>query len=79
MASLRDMGDANFGTLGNSKNKHLVAYDASQAAFVVKSMDDVFSSDAVLDGDLPDDFVDQIEAEIDVNNMELSAIDGGGF
>ena len=79
MASLRDRGDTNFGVLGNSKNKHLVAYDASQNKFVMRSMDDVFSSDAVLDGDLPDDFVDQIEAEIDVNNMELSAIDGGGF
>lgn len=79
MASLRDMGDTNFGTLGNSKNKHLVAYDASQAAFVVRSMDDVFSSDAVLDGDLPDDFVEQIEAEIDIGNMELDRVDGGSF
>ena len=79
MASLRDMGDTNFGTLGNSKNKHLVAYDASQAAFVVKSMDDVFSSDAVLDGDLPEDFVEQIESEIDIGNMELDRVDGGSF
>ena len=79
MASLRNMGDTNFGTLGNSKNKNLVAYDASQNKFVMRSMDDVFSSDAVLDGDLPDDFVTQIEAEIDVANMELNAVDGGGF
>ena len=79
MASLRDMGDTNFGTLGNSKNKHLVAYDATQGAFVVRSMDDVFSSDAVLDGDLPDDFVTQIESEIDTSNMELNAVDGGSF
>ena len=79
MASLRSLGDANFGTLGSSKNKHLVAYDASQNKFVMRSMDDVFSSDAVLDGDLPDDFVTQIEAEIDTANMELNAVDGGGF
>jgi len=79
MASFRDMGDTNFGTLGNSKNKHLVAYDASQNKFVVKSMDDVFSSDQVLDGDLPDDFVTQIESEIDPANMDLSSVDGGSF
>ena len=79
MASFRNMGDANFGTLGSSKNKHLVAYDASQNKFVMKSMDDVFLSDPVLDGDLPDDFVTQIEAEIDVDNMELSSVDGGSF
>ena len=79
MASLRNMGDTNFGTLGNSKNKNLVAYDASQNKFVMRSMDDVFSSDAVLDGDLPDDFVTQIEAEIDTANMELDKVDGGSF
>ena len=61
------------------KNKHLVAYDASQNKFVMRSMDDVFSSDVVLDGDLPDDFVTQIEAEIDTANMELNAVDGGDF
>ena len=79
MASFRSLGDTNFGTLGNSKNKHLVAYDATQGAFVMRSMDDVFSSDAALDGDLPDDFVTQIEAEIDTSNMDLTAVDGGGF
>ena len=79
MASLRDRGDTNFGVLGNSKNKHLVAYDASQNKFVMRSMDDVFSSDVVLDGDLPDDFVTQIEEEIDTSNMELNAVDGGDF
>ena len=79
MASFRGMGDANFGTLNNSKNKHLVAYDASQNKFVMKSMDDVFSSVQVLDGDLPDDFVTQIEAEINVDNMELGKVDGGSF
>ena len=79
MAAFRSLGDTNFGTLGNSKNNHLVAYDASQNKFVMKSMDDVFSSDVVLDGDLPDDFVTQIEEEIDTSNMELNAVDGGDF
>ena len=79
MASFRDMGDTNFGTLGDSKNKHLVAYNASQNKFVMRSIDDVFSSDAVLDGDLPDDFVTQIETEIDTSNMELNSVDGGSF
>jgi hypothetical protein len=79
MASLRDRGDVDFGVLGNSKNNNLVAYNASQGEFILKSMDDVLSSDQVLDGDLPDDFVNQIEAELDLNNMELSKVDGGSF
>ena len=79
MASLRNMGDTNFGTLGNSKNKHLVVYDATQGAFVVKSMDDVLASTQVLDGDLPDDFVTQIESELDTSEMDLGEVDGGSF
>ena len=79
MASLRSLEDTNFGTLGSSKNKHLVVYDATQGAFVVKSMDDVLASTQVLDGDLPDDFVTQIESELDTSEMELGEVDAGTF
>ena len=79
MATLNGLEDTNFGTLGSSKNKHLVVYDATQGAFVVKSMDDVLASTQVLDNDLPDDFVSQIESELDTSNMDLGEVDGGSF
>ena len=57
----------------------MIVYDAASDTFVIRDMDTVLSSDQVLDGDLPDDFIDQIEEEIDVNAMTLDKIDGGSF
>ena len=79
MSALRDMEDTNFGTLGRSKHMHLMSWSGPQGAFITRSMDEELSHDVVLDGDLPDDFVAQIEAEIDTDNMELSKVDGGSF
>tara|TARA_B100000925_G_scaffold270860_1_gene233649 strand:+ start:544 stop:783 length:240 start_codon:yes stop_codon:yes gene_type:complete len=79
MSSLRDMEDTNFGSLGNSKHMHLVSWSGSQGSFIVRSMDEELSHEVVLDGDLPDDFVTQIENEIDTSNMELGEVDAGTF
>lgn len=79
ISNLQDMVNADFGTLDSTKNKNMIVYDATSNKFVIRDMDTVLSSDQVLDGDLPDDFVDQIEEEIDVNNMELGSVDGGSF
>ena len=76
---LQDMTNADFGTLDSTKNKHMIVYDATSDTFVIRDMDTVLSSDQVLDGDLPDDFVDQIEEELDVNDMTISSVDGGSF
>ena len=76
---LQDMTNADFGTLDSTKNKHMIVYDATSDTFVIRDMDTVLSSDQVLDGDLPDDFVDQIEEELDVNDMTITSVDGGSF
>ena len=76
---LQDMTNADFGTLDSTKNKHMIVYDAASDTFVIRDMDTVLSSDQVLDGDLPDDFVDQIEEELDLGNMDISNVDGGSF
>lgn len=79
ISNIRDMSNADFGTLDSTKNKHMIVYDATSDTFVIRDMDAIFSSDQVLDGDLPDDFVDQIEEELDLDNMDISNVDGGGF
>ena len=76
---LQDMTNADFGTLDSTKNKHMIVYDAASDTFVIRDMDTIFSSDQVLDGDLPDDFIDQIEEELDLGDMDISNIDGGSF
>lgn len=78
MASrLRDVSNTNFGTLNRTKHKHVVCYESN--GFVLASKDSILSSDQVLDGDLPDDFVTQIETEIDLDNVDFTGIDGGAF
>lgn len=79
VSQLQDMTNADFGTLDSTKHKSMVVYDATSDTFVIRDMDAIFSSDQVLDGDLPDDFVDQIEEELDVNDMTISSVDGGSF
>ena len=74
---LRDVSNTNFGTLNRLKDKHLVCYEANQ--FTLASKDSILSSDQVLDGDLPDDFVTQVEIEVDPANLDFRGVDGGGF
>ena len=73
------MTNADFGTLDSTKHKHMIVYDSASDTFVIRDMDTIFSSDQVLDGDLPDDFIDQIEEELDLGDMDISNIDGGSF
>ena len=75
----RDMSNVNFGTLNGSKNKHLVNYNSSTGKYVLVSIDSVLSSPEVLDNDLPDNFVNTIENELDIGNLEFGGIDGGIF
>jgi len=77
--NLRDLENVSFGTLNSLKNKHVIKYVASSDTYELVSADSVLSSSNVLDGNLPDDFVDQIEDEINVNNLEILGYDGGGF
>jgi hypothetical protein len=79
VSQLQDMTNADFGTLDSTKNKNMIVYESASNTFVIRDMDTVLSSDQVLDGDLPGDFVDQIEEELDVNDMTISSVDGGSF
>lgn len=74
---LRDLSNTNFGTLNRFKDKHLVRYEGNE--FTLSSKDNVLSSIQVLDNDLPDDFVTQIESEIDIDNLSFRGVDGGSF
>lgn len=76
MSSIRDLDDVNFTGI---VNKDLIVYDASTNTFVPRNMDNVLSSPQVLDGDLPDDFITQIEDEVNISNMNLTSVDGGDF
>ena len=69
----------NFGDLDQTKNKFLIRYDATTEEYKLLGMDAILSSSQVLDDDLPDDFVEQVESEIDAANLDFEGVDGGAF
>ena len=71
------MGDTDFGILDESQDGKYVVFDHSTNNFKLLSADELLVS-SVSDGDLPDDFIDQIEAEIDLGEVNED-IDGGAF
>ena len=72
------MGDTDFGTLDQSKDGMVVSYDAATDKFILITADDVLSESA-RDDDIPDDFVEQVEDEIDLGEVQIGSLDGGGF
>jgi len=78
ITTLEQMGDANFGTLDSSKDNLIVSYDSNTDKFILVSADQILST-SVDDQDLPDDFITQVENELDLGNIQLDNLDGGSF
>lgn len=58
-------------------NRVVLQYDAIDDEFKLVNVDDVLST-AVEDGDIPDEFVEQVDREIDPNKL-IPNVDGGSF
>lgn len=76
--SIEELGDTNFGTLDESKDGMVVSYDAKTDKFILITADDVFIESAS-DDDIPDEFIDQVEAEVDLGSIAIGDLDGGSF
>ena len=72
---LRDLNDTDFDPLNQSKNKNVMRYNHSTGKFDVIPADDVLLTAT----EPPQDFIDVVESEIDVNNITFTGIDGGSF
>ena len=77
-SSIREMGDVQFGTLDASKNNLVVSYDSVSDKFILVTADDILST-SVDDNDLPDDFITQIEQDVDLGDISITNFDGGDF
>lgn len=75
-SQLEELGDTNFGTLDSSKDGMIVSYDADTDKFILITADNVLE-DSAADQDLPDVFIDQVEAEVDLGSIALDDLDGG--
>ena len=74
---LREMGDAEFGTLNSSKNGYVITYDSVTDDFMLMSADDVLITSTQTP--VPDEFITQLEQQIDLGTVQLDDIDGGSF
>jgi hypothetical protein len=77
-SSIKDMGDTAFGQLDATKDNLLVSYDSGSNKFVLVTADELLSV-AVEDNELPDDFVTQLEQELDLGEITVIGFDGGTF
>ena len=59
-------------------NKTVLQYNASEDKFKLVSADDILDT-AAEDGDISDVFVDKVEEQISVENLQLIDLDGGSF
>jgi hypothetical protein len=75
---LRDSSDVDFPSLKATKNNHVIRYNSSIDSFDLVSIDSI-TGIVSEDGDFPDNFVDILEKEVDLNNMSYSKLDGGSF
>lgn len=78
ISRIRDLDNANFGTLNASKNGHVISYNFSTNSFVLMSAD-VCLEQTVVDDNLPDDFINTMETEISLDNVKFNGVDGGSF
>ena len=75
---VRDLNDTDLQNLNNSKNKYVLRYNADLDKFDVVSVDSILSETST-DLDVPDDFVTQVEDQVNVNNIGFSGVDAGTF
>ena len=73
--SLEDFGDVD---ALNPQDGFVLVYDSDSDKFKLVDPDVVLSK-SVEDNDLPDDFIDQLEEELDIGDFQIDEIDGGGF
>jgi hypothetical protein len=78
---IRELSDFDGDPLNASKNKFIMNYESNNGKFNLISADNA-QVEAALDSDISDPFVEQLEKEIDVDNIELlgnTPVDGGTF
>jgi hypothetical protein len=75
---IRQLEDFGGSPLNKSKNKFVMDYEFNNNKFNLISADNVEEL-AVSDFDIPDPFIEQLEKELDIDNIQLRTLDGGNF
>ena len=78
VTNFEELNDVNIENAGSSQDGHVLVYDASTDKFVLVDPDVVLSTSAQ-DSDLPDEFISQLEGELDLGQIQVDVLDGGAF
>jgi len=77
-AIISEMGDVNFGDLGEDADGQIVSYDAATNKFVLITADELLSVSAE-DNDVPDELITALEGELNLGEIQIESLDGGTF
>lgn len=78
VSTLEELSDVNIVDPGLAQDGFLLAYDSATDTFNLISPD-AYLSASVEDNDLPDDFITQLEGELNLGNIQIDNLDGGAF
>lgn len=74
---LQDFDNTNFGSLDSTKDKDVVFFNQTTGNFELRKIGQTLTSSTSTD--TPAAFVDRIEEELDISNIDFRGIDGGEF
>ena len=69
------MGDTSISSLGPAQDGFLLSYDASTDKFVLVDADTVVTR-SIEDENLPQDFIDVVESQLDLGEVAIGDVDG---
>lgn len=72
----RDLSDTDLQNLSSVNNKNILKFNSTTNKFDVITADSIVSAAAT---SIPQEFVDIVEEEIDINNVGFSGLDAGTF
>lgn len=72
----RDLSDTDLQNLSSVNNKNVLKFNSTTNKFDVITADSIVSAAAT---SIPQEFVDIVEEEIDINNISFAGLDGGTF
>ena len=74
---LQDFDNTNFGSLDSSRDKDVVFFNQTTGNFELRKISQTLTTSTTTA--TPSAFVEQVEKEIDISNIEFRGIDGGEF
>lgn len=77
-STIEEMGDTSISSLGPAQDGFLLSYNASIDKFELVDADTVVTR-SIEDENLPQDFIDVVESQLDLGEVAVGDIDGGAF